>query len=80
MPYGERGKYNPGGALLAARSGCPVVPVAHNAGRYWPRKGLLKRSGTVEVYIGPAIDPAGKTAKQINREAEQWIEEKMQEL
>jgi len=66
MPHGERGKYNPGGALLAARSGYPVVPVAHNAGRYWPRKGILKRPGTVEVHIGPVIDPAGKTAKQIN--------------
>jgi len=80
MPYGERGKYNPGGALLAARSGYPVVPVAHNAGRYWPRKGILKRPGTVEVHIGPVIDPAGKTAKQINALAEQWIEEKMKDL
>jgi len=29
---GERGKYNIGGAMLAERSGYPIVPIAHNAG------------------------------------------------
>jgi len=34
---GEIRKYLPGGGLLAEKSGCPVVPVAHNSGEFWPR-------------------------------------------
>jgi len=74
MAFGERGRYNPGGALLAVKSGHPVVPVAHDAGRYWPRRGFLKHPGTVQVRIGPAIDPRGRSAKEVNRLAEAWIE------
>lgn len=78
--FGEKGKYASGGGLLAAKSGYPVVPVAHNAGRYWPRRGFIKKPGTIQVHIGPVIEPAGKTAKQITQEVEDWIEGKMKEL
>jgi len=77
---GARGRYNPGGALLAEKTGAPVVPVAHNAGHFWPRRGFIKRAGTIQVRIGPVIDPAGKSAKEINRLAEDWIEGQMAEL
>jgi len=80
MAPGERGTYGPGGALLAARSGAPVVPVAHNAGEYWPRRGWIKHPGTIRVVIGPAIEPEGKSAKQINREAQEWIEATMEAI
>ncbi len=54
---GTRKRYGMGGAVLAAETGYPVVPVAHNAGSFWPRRGFLKRPGTVRVVIGPVIDP-----------------------
>ena len=73
---GSRKKYGVGGALLAQRSGYPVVPVAHNAGVFWRRRGLAKYPGTIEVVIGPPIDPAGLTAAEINRRVEAWIEER----
>lgn len=34
---GERKKYMVGGALLAEKSGYPVIPVAHNAGEFWKK-------------------------------------------
>lgn len=77
---GRRGRYAPGGAMLAARSGRPVVPVAHNAGEYWPRRGFIKRPGTIRIVIGPAIDSRGRSAQEINALAEQWIENEMQRL
>lgn len=77
---GERRRYQPGGAWLAAATGAPVVPVAHNAGRCWPRNAFLKRPGTVTVRIGPAIDPASRDAATINAMAEQWIEEQQKAL
>ena len=71
---GEKRDYQQGGAWLAAQCGVPVVPVAHNAGRLWPRNAFLKRAGNVTVRIGPAIPTTGRDAKQISAEAEAWIE------
>jgi len=80
MLPGERGRYNPGGAMLASKAGVPVVPVAHNSGSFWSRRGVLKRPGVIEVRVGPPIETAAKRAKQINAEAEAWIEAQMAEL
>ena len=77
---GSRGKYAPGGALLAQYSGYPVVPVAHNAGEFWPRRSFLKRPGTIRLVIGPVIDPRGLKAQAINQQAEDWIEGTMAEI
>jgi 1-acyl-sn-glycerol-3-phosphate acyltransferase len=77
---GSRRKYQTGGAWLAAHAGAPVVPVAHNAGRYWPRNSFLKYPGRVTVRIGPAIESAGRDPETINAMAEQWIETQQQAL
>lgn len=70
---GQTKKFGVGGALLAAKSGYPVVPVAHNAGEFWPKRGFLKRPGTIRVVIGKPILTEGRKAADINDEAEQWI-------
>lgn len=77
MAPGQKGNYAPGGAMLAAHCGYPVVPVAHNAGYYWPRRGFIKRPGVIRLVIGPVIDSQGKSASALNAEAEQWIEDTM---
>ncbi len=74
VAVGQRVRYKPGGALLAEKTGYPVIPVAHNAGVFWPRRGFLKRPGVIELAIGPAIATQGKSAAEINHAAEQWIE------
>lgn len=73
VPLGEHKKYNIGGAMLAEKSGYPILPIAHNAGKFWPRKGWRKHSGAIQVVIGPLITSEGKTAIQINNEVETWI-------
>ncbi len=80
IPYGQRGKYKIGGALLGASSGAPVVPVAHNAGRLWGRKSFLKHPGVITMSIGAPIDPAGLKADEINRRVEEWIETEIAQL
>ena len=77
---GQRRKYQLGGALLAAQSGAPVVPVAHNAGLLWPRHAFVKYRGTITVRIGPLIESAGRDAVEINALAEKWIEEQQRTL
>ena len=80
IPPGQHGRYSSGGAALAVQAGCPVVPVAHNAGVFWPRNSLRKEPGTIEVVVGPAIATTGRKAADINAEVERWIEAHCAEL
>jgi 1-acyl-sn-glycerol-3-phosphate acyltransferase len=80
IPAGKKGRYRLGGALLAHETGYPVVPVAHNAGTYWPKHSLLVYPGVVKIVIGPVIESKNKTAEQIRQQTEQWIETTMQRL
>lgn len=77
---GENKKFNAGGAMLAQKSGYPVIPLAHNAGEFWPRYSFLKYPGTIQVKIGPVIATEGRKAKDINAEAEAWIAQAMSEI
>jgi len=80
MAPGETRRYGVSGALLAAETGRQIIPVAHNAGYFWPRRGLRKRPGLVRVVIGPPIDCAGRDPRDVNEEAQRWIEAKVAEL
>lgn len=80
IPVGKIGKYRLGGARLAVAAGCPVIPVAHNAGYYWPRRKFIKRPGTVHMVIGPLIETKGKTAEEVLEEAKSWIEDTVLKL
>ncbi|NLC35326.1 MAG: 1-acyl-sn-glycerol-3-phosphate acyltransferase [Alcaligenaceae bacterium] len=77
---GEAGRYKMGGALLAKKAEAPIIPVAHNAGECWPRRAFLKKPGTVTVSIGPLIHTKGRSAAELNREVEAWIEGEMRVL
>jgi 1-acyl-sn-glycerol-3-phosphate acyltransferase len=77
---GQTRKYGISGALLATETGTMVVPIAHNAGHFWKRRSILKRPGLIRVVIGPPIDPAGLTAREVNERAQQWIEAKIAEI
>ena len=77
---GERRRYGIGGALLAERSGYPVVPIAHNAGVFWRRRSLHKYPGTIDVVVGPVIDSVGRRAPEILADVERWIEDTVARL
>jgi len=80
MAPGETRKYGVSGALLASQAGVKLVPVAHNAGDLWSRRGLLKKPGLVRVVIGPPIEAAGREPRELNAEVQAWIEGTMREL
>ena len=77
---GTTKRYKSGGAYLATRVGCKVVPVAHDAGEFWPRQAFVKRPGTVTLSIGPAFDATGLSEAEVNRRAEEWIEAEMRRI
>ena len=71
-PFDAPLPFKAGAARLAAALGVPAVPVAHNAGQFWPKRGLM-HPGTVQVVVGEPIDPHGKTPAELNAIAETWI-------
>jgi 1-acyl-sn-glycerol-3-phosphate acyltransferase len=77
---GQHRRFKIGGAWLAVAAGAPVVPVALDSGECWPRNAFLKHPGTVTVSIGPAIDPAGRSAEEVNAAAERWVTAEMRKI
>lgn len=79
-PVGAEPQYRVGGAMVAQKVPCDVLPVALNAGEFWPRMGFIKWPGTITVSIGPVIHSEGKKASQILAETQEWIEGRMEEI
>ena len=79
MP-GTEPNYKIGGAILAAETGYPILPIAHNAGEYWARHSIIKWPGTIKVRVGPLIETQGKKPVDILAEAQTWIENQMEEI
>ena len=80
VPPGETRKYGISGAALAREAGVKVVPVAHNAGDLWPRRGIRKKPGLIRMVVGPPIDATAQSPKDTNVIAQTWIEDKMTEI
>lgn len=77
---GERSKYHIGGAWLATHTKTPVLPVAHNAGKYWAKNTFIKKPGVIKMHIGKLIQTAGLKADALNHQVEGWIEAEMHTL
>ena len=72
--------YRIGGAIVAARTGYPILPVATNSGEFWPRMGFVKRPGTITVSVLPPIPSEGQEPTALIAETEARIEERMREI
>ncbi len=80
VPPGEKRPYKAGGAILSEQTQFPILPIAHNAGNFWPRHSWIKWPGTIKVVIGPLIYPEGKKSGDIINEVEHWIAPKVEEI
>ena len=69
-----------GGAWLAAKTGTPILPIAHNAGECWRRNAFLKYPGMVTVSIGPLIHTKDREPSAVIADVENWIESEMLKL
>jgi len=77
---GKAGEYKTGGTRLAVETGQPVVPIAMNSARCWPRKSFLLRPGTIDISIGPMIPSEGRAPAELMKEVQAWIEAEMRVL
>lgn len=56
-PPGAEPEYKWGIVEIYARLGVPVVPVAHVAGLYWPRRKFRRFPGVIHARFLPPIEP-----------------------
>ena len=83
VPVGQPGKFSRSGAALAVNAGLPVLPIAHNAGMFWPKAGWGKRPGTIRVVIGQpmhAESEGPRAIAELNQRAEDWINAQVRDL
>lgn len=74
MPVGKHGKFKHGGSILAVETDTTIVPVAINAGEFWPKNSFLKYPGKITLRIGKPIEGNGdKNYLDLTKEVEQWI-------
>jgi len=71
---GDKRKYGVSGAMLAIAAHKFIVPLSHNAGEFWVRRGILKKRGTVRVVIGEPIDATGKDPRGLNEQVRESID------
>ncbi|MCS6878569.1 MAG: lysophospholipid acyltransferase family protein [Geminicoccaceae bacterium] len=78
-PPGAPPDYKAGVAALYAALGVPVVPVALDTGRFWPRRSFVKRPGRAVVEFLDPIAP-GLPRERFMAELERRIEERQRLL
>ena len=71
------GSFARSGADIAKSANMPIVVIAHDAGHYWANKKIAKTPGTVKVYVSDVITVDDKNTKEVMRNIQQWIEEKL---
>lgn len=80
MAPGKTRRFSRTGAALAISANVLAIPIAHNAGNFWPRGPWIKRPGTITVHIGSPINPENQDASTITKLAEEWINSVKSEL
>lgn len=83
IPSGQIGKFSRGGAALAVNAGLPVLPIAHNAGEFWPKQGWRRTPGTIQVLIGPAMHAEGsgpRAIAELNERAFAWVAQAQRDI
>src|SRR3990167_1686208 len=80
VAVGKIGHYRLGGAKLAVEANSFIIPVAHNAGYFWPRRKFIKKPGKIQVIIGPPILAQGRNPDEVLAQTKAWIEETVRQI
>ncbi len=76
---GEKRPYKVGTGVLYRDLAQDCVPVATNAGCFWPKRGFMRRPGTVVFDFMPRI-PAGMPVEEFMKRVENQIETRSETL
>ena len=71
--YGEVGNYKKGAVKLARAANVKIVPIAHNAGKYWSKNSWWIKPGKITCIIGPELDIDGLQESEATQSIKNWI-------
>jgi len=71
--YGTIGKFKVGAEMLAREAQVDIVPIAHDAGKYWSKDSWWIKPGTIKCIIGPRISVGQEEHGAITQEIKSWI-------
>lgn len=74
VQHGQKHYYSRSASTLAMESQALLLPVAHNAGKYW-NTGFIKRPGTIQIVVGTPLNPSQHTRDSLHIEMATWIEQ-----
>lgn len=77
MPVGQLGSFKRSAVDIAKAAGVPIIPVAHDSGRFWLNKKFIKKPGLVKVIVGEPIDPKSKDSKELMADIQAWMEQQL---
>ncbi len=77
---GAKSKYKKGSFIFATRISHPVLPVAQNAGEFWPKHSFIKYPGTITVSIGEAFNASGMQPEEVKQKIEGWIRQELEQI
>ena len=80
MQPGETRPYLSGVVVLAQETGLPIVPVALNSGRVWPRKKLPQQGGKISIRFLAPVDATGLSSRDLRQLLQERIEAACTEL
>jgi 1-acyl-sn-glycerol-3-phosphate acyltransferase len=73
-------RYARGGANIAIAAQVPVIPIALNAGEFWPSDKFIKYPGKITVKIGAPISSTEFDSREITERARLWIEAEIEKM
>ena len=75
QPYKKLGNYQTGGVAIAQKSNALILPICHNAGKFWAKGKFIKTAGIITITIGKPINPQGLKPKDVSANLKQWAQE-----
>lgn len=69
---GENGKILPG-IFMLYKMGMPIVPVALNTGKFWPKNSFFRKSGVITIQFLPPIQEKNLTKEEFLQRLENDI-------
>lgn len=73
--YGKIGLYQSGGVAIAKHSNTDLLPVYHNAGKFWAKGSFIKLPGVITVVIGKSVSTQEKPASELTKQLQNWTKQ-----
>jgi 1-acyl-sn-glycerol-3-phosphate acyltransferase len=77
VEIGNTSKFARGGTNIAIKAAAPILPIALNAGQFWPPDTFIKYPGTISVVIGKPIEAANGDSRELTERVQLWIEKEL---